>query len=141
VSRVGFTLIELILVVFLMAFASFLVLRTPSFERSYTFKDVRGLVYPQGKLIVDENGSFVIKEGKKKRVNFVYSSFRVYNLDMTPKIFKNHLFVYEMKNKIGDSLIVKEKKVYLFKPFFIKEFKNLREVKRYFYTLNGAVRE
>jgi len=139
-SRVGFSLIELILVIFLISFISFLVIKIPENKKVYTFKDLRELLYPNGEFCLGKK-AYVIKDGKKKEINFRYSSFEVYDLFFEKKEFKKCKFRYKIKNGIGDSLIVKEKKVYFFKPLWVKEFNSLEDVKIYISKLNELVDE
>ena len=138
-SRVAFTLIELILVIFLISLVSFLVIKLPSTSKTYTFKDLRALLYPNGEFFLDKKGAFVVKNGKKEKIYFRYGDFKVYNIFFEEKKFKNHLFVYRVKNGIGDALIVKEKKVYFFKPLWIEEFSSLNTAKNYILKLNESI--
>jgi len=140
VSRLAFSLIELLLVLLIISFISFLVIKLPSVKKVYTFKNLRELVYPQGTFFLDKDKAYVIKNGEKKEINFRYSNFEVYDIFLNKKTFKNHLFVYKMKNKIGDSVIVKEKKVYFFKPFFLKEFESINSLKNYILKLNEGIK-
>lgn len=136
----AFTLIELILVIFLISLVSFLVIKLPSYSKTYTFKDIRALLYPGGELYIDKNSVYIIKNGKKKKINFRYSEFQTYDNNFNPLKFKNHLFVYKMKNGVGDSLIIKEKKVYFFKPLWVREFSSLKDAKDYMNSLNEALK-
>jgi hypothetical protein len=132
VSRVGFSLIELLLVIFLISFISFLVIKLPSYNRVYTFKDLREIVYPNGTLIIGKN-IYLIKNSKKIKLNFLHKEFEVFNKDFQKL---NLPVIYKMKNGIGDFIIIKEKKVYMYKPLFLKTFNSLNEAKNYLESLN-----
>jgi hypothetical protein len=140
VSRLAFSLIEILLVLIIISFVAFLVITLPSFKKVYTFENLRELVYPDGIFILDKDKAYVIKNGKKKEINFRYSKFEVYDIFLNKKTFKNHLFIYKMKNKIGDSLIIKESKIYFYKPFFIRKFNSLDELRGYVLKLNEGLK-
>ena len=131
-SRVGFSLIELLLVIFLISFISFLVIKLPSYKRVYTFKDLREIVYPNGKLIIGKD-IYLIKNAKKIKLNFLHKDFEIFNGNFQKL---NLPVVYKMKNGIGDFIIIKERKVYMYKPLFFKTFNSLSEARNYLESLN-----
>jgi hypothetical protein len=148
VSRVGFTLLELIIVVFLIALISFLVIKLPSFNKSYSYEDIRKLLYPSGVIYVfEDNKAVIIKKKKKKTINFKTQNAEVYNIDFERIKFKPFednkvVFKYVLKNGIGEVYIVKtSKKTYLFKPLWIKKFSSLNAIKNYLLSLQPALGE
>lgn len=139
-SKLGFTLIELLIVIFLISFVSFLAIKLPTIDKTYTFSDLRELLYPNGELIITKEKVVVVKDGKEKEINFRFDDFEVYDVFFEKKEFKNALFKYKIKNGIGDALIVKEKKVYMFRPLWVREFKTLTEAKNYIFKLNESIK-
>ncbi|WP_457564267.1 hypothetical protein [Caminibacter sp.] len=136
----AFSLIEFILVVLLIGLVTFLVIKLPSFNKIYTFNDLRNILYPNGEIYIFKDGYIILKNGKKQDINFRYSNFEVLNLDFEKVVFpkfkeKDVLFHYRIKNGIGDVYIVKEKKVYLFKPLWEMRFDSLSSLKNYFDSL------
>ncbi len=135
-SRVGFSLLELIIVVFLIGVFSFISIKLPSAFSQKSFGDLRELVYPEGEFYIFEDKSvLLIKNSKKIPVKFSFSDFKVYDLNLQEKKFpkyngKKVIFYYSMKNGIGDVLIVKEKNIYLFKPLFVLKYKNMESLKK-----------
>ena len=136
----AFSLIELILVVLLIGLVSFLVIKLPNFNKSYSFENLRELLYPNGEFYLFENGNMIIKNNEAKEINFRYKNFEVMNLNYErvefPK-FENRkvLFYYKMRNGIGDVLIVKSNNVYFFKPLWVLKFKNIASLKKYIDSL------
>jgi len=137
----GFTLIELLLVVLLIGLVSFLVIKLPSFNKTYTFSDIREILYPDGEMYIFKDGKYLfLKNSKKLKVNFRFLDFEVLNQDFERVEFpkykeKEVLFHYRIKNGIGDVLIVKEKNVYFFKPLWVLDFKNMQSLKKYLESL------
>jgi prepilin-type N-terminal cleavage/methylation domain-containing protein len=135
VSRVGFSLIELIIVVFLIGVFSFIAIKLPSSLEQKSFDNLRDILYPNGEIyIFDDKSVLLIKDNKEKFINFNFSPFEVYDIDGNLISFNNYknkkvIFHYKIKNGIGDVLIVKEKKVYYFKPLYVKVYKNLQSLK------------
>jgi prepilin-type N-terminal cleavage/methylation domain-containing protein len=135
VSRVGFTLIELIIVIFLIGIFSFIAIKFPSVIDRKSFDNLREILYPNGEIFIFADKSVLLrKNNKEKFINFTFSPFEVYDIDGNLISFEDYkgkkvIFHYKIKNGIGDVLIVKEKKVYYFKPLYVKVYKNLQELK------------
>jgi len=132
----SFTLIELILVVLLISLVTFLVIKLPVFKTKYGFDNLRELLYPNGEIYIFKNSVLILKNGKKIKAEFSYNPFEVYGenfekIDFGTKNGKKVLFHYRIKNGIGDVLIVKEKRVYFFKPLWVLKFDSLDEAKKY----------
>ena len=142
-SKLAFTLIELILVVLLIGLISFLVIKLPSFSTSkrITLLDLREFLYPNGNFYLFADGSEIAIKDKNLSVNISFETPVVYVYNgnyFERKNFgyfgdKNIIFEYRVKNGIGDSFILKNGDMfYVFKPFFIKEFKSFSEAKNFF---------
>jgi len=138
----SFTLIELLVVVFIIGIASFLTISFPSFShKKYTIEDLKELTYPNGTFYLFNNGSNLLVKDKNSTINisinlpevleykdgyFIKKEFK--KLDGRKVIFK-----YSQKNGLGDFFILKcDEGVFVFKPLYIKKFKNLNEAKDFY---------
>ena len=142
-SKVAFTLIELILVVILMGLISFLVIRLPSFvnKRKVTILTLRDYLYPNGEFYLFENGNEIAIKDKNSTLNINFEAPKIYVYNgnyFKQKTFldlgsKKVIFKYMVKNGIGDSFILQNgDKFYVFKPFLIKEFNSFSAAKDFF---------
>ena len=143
-SRVAFTLIELLIVVFIIGIVSFLVIKLPSFSNpKLKITDLREILHPNKSFYLFSNGNNILIGSDKnktfKTLNITISAPIVYiysNKRFIKKFFKrfdgkNVVFKYSEKRGIGKSFIlVCDEGVYLFKPLWIKKVKNFEEAKR-----------
>jgi prepilin-type N-terminal cleavage/methylation domain-containing protein len=142
--KLGFTLVELLIVIILMGLVSFLVIRLPSAvsAKPKSITDLRNILYPEGKITVYSDGKI---QGDKK-INFDCTAPEVLifeNGEFKKKMFnKNIIFEYKVKNGIGDSFILKcEKGYYVFKPFNIKKTDTLNEAEELFTNSKYKLKE
>ena len=142
-SKVAFTLIELILVVILIGFISFLVIRLPSFisSREVNILTLRDFLYPNGTFYLFNDGSEIAVKDKNITLNISFSAPEIYIFNgnfFEKKEFgylgdKKVVFKYSVKRGIGDSFILHSgDKFYVFKPFLIKSFDNFSDAKDFF---------
>ena len=142
-SKLAFTLIELILVVILIGLISFLVIRLPSFSfsKEVTILTLRKFLYPNGKFYLFNDGSEIAIKDKNISLNIPFYSPQVYVYNgrfFEKKDFnylgdKKIVFEYSVKRGIGDSFILQNgDKFYVFKPFLIKEFSSFDGAKDFF---------
>jgi len=142
-SKLAFTLIELILVVILIGIISFLVIRLPSFvsKQEVSILTLRKFLYPNGRFYLFENGEELAVKDKNSTLNIPFETPVVYVYNgkfFTKKYFgylnnKKIVFEYRVKNGIGDSFILQNgNKFYVFKPFLIKEFSDFDDAKNFF---------
>ncbi len=142
-SKLAFTLIELILVVILIGLISFLVIRLPSFSSSkeITILTLRKFLYPNGKFYLFSDGNEIAIKDKNISLNLKFETPLVYVYNgnyFQKKNFgyldnKKIVFKYSVKRGIGDSFILQNgDKFYVFKPFLIKEFNSFDEAKDFF---------
>ena len=140
-SRVAFTLIELLIVVFIIGIVSFLVIKLPSFSNpKLKIASLREVLHPNKSFYLFSDGNnILIGSDKNKTLNITISAPVVYiynNKRFIKKVFKrfdkkNVVFKYFEKRGIGKSFIlVCDEGVYLFKPLWIKKVKNFEEAKR-----------
>ena len=141
-SKVAFTLIELILVVILISLISFLTIRLPSFSssKSISIKNLREVLYPNGTFYLFNDGSEMVKDKNiTLNLKFELPEVYVYNGNFFEKkefgFLKNKkiIFKYSVNNGIGDSFILKNGETYyVFKPFGIKKFNSFEMAKKFF---------
>ena len=146
-SKIAFTLIELILVVILIGLISFLVIRLPSFvsSKEVTVLTLRKYLYPNGKFYLFSNGDEIAVKDKNLTLNLNFETPEVYVYNgnyFKQKEFndlgnKKVIFKYIVKNGIGESFILQNgNKFYVFKPFLIKEFNSFSAAKDFFLLRN-----
>ena len=151
-SKLAFSLIELILVIILIGIVSFLTIKLPSFSSSkkVTILNLRDLLYPNGEFYLFNDGSGLLIKDKNQTLNLKFSlpEVFVYNGEFFEKkefgYLKNRkiVFKYTVKNGIGDSFILKNNnEFYVFKPFFIKKFFSFEEAKNFFLLKNYQPKE
>jgi prepilin-type N-terminal cleavage/methylation domain-containing protein len=120
VSRVGFSLIELIIVVFLIGVFSFIAIKLPSSLEQKSFGNLRDILYPNGEIyIFDDNSVLLKKDNKEKFINFTFSPFEVYDIDGNLISFNNYknkkvIFHYKIKKRNRGSFNCKREKSLLF---------------------------
>ena len=143
-SKLAFTLIELILVVILIGFISFLVIRLPSFvsSKEVSILTLRKFLYPNGTFYLFNDGSEIAIKDKNISLNIPFETPEVYVFNgnfFEKKEFDEYLgdkkivFKYRVKRGIGDSFILHSgDKFYVFKPFLIKSFDNFSDAKDFF---------
>ena len=142
-SKVAFTLIELILVVILIGLVSFLVIRLPSFvsSKEVSILTLRKYLYPNGKFYLLSNGNEIVVKDKNSTLNlnfetpevFVYNGNFFDKKDFGYLKDKKVVFKYVVKNGVGDSFILQNgNKFYVFKPFLIKKFNSFDGAKDFF---------
>lgn len=128
--KLGFSLIELILVIVLIGVISFLVIGFPKiFPSSFNLYEA---LYPEGNITVYKN-----RIVSSKKVKFNCKDINVYVYaggNFEKKVYPNKiLFEYFVKNGIGESLILKcDKKFYVFKPFGMSETESLKKAEEIF---------
>jgi len=141
----GFSLIELLIVVVLIATVSVLVISFKNPPSVLTPLDLREYLYPEGKIYIFEDGSFIVKNKNIKNINLKLENPEVFeykNGNLEKKYFndfnnKKVVFKFEVKNGINESFILKtDKAYYVFKPFEIKQVNSLEEAKNYFLLTN-----
>jgi len=139
-SKLAFTLIELIIVILIIGIVSSLVIKLPSLTSSTVkIEDLREYLYPNGEFYLFNDGEEVVKD-KNVTLNIKFFAPEVYkyNGEFKRSDFgylndKKIVFKYSVKNGIGDSFILKNEDVYyVFKPFYIKKFNNFEEAKEAF---------
>jgi len=139
----AFTLLELLIVIFIIGIISFLSITLPSFNKiKYTVLDLKKLTYPNGKFYLFADGSnLLITNDKNKSINIDINlpEVLVYENEIfSKKTFedfnnKKVIFKYIQENGIGDVFILKtDEGIYVFKPFLIKKFNSLKKAKDYF---------
>ena len=145
-SKLAFTLIELILVVILIGLISFLVIRLPSLSSSknITILNLRDFLYPNGIFYLFSDGNEIAVKDKNISLNIPFFSpvVYIYNGEFFEKKDFRYLgdkkivFKYQVKRGIGDSFILQNgDKFYVFKPFLVREFNSFDKAKE-FYLLN-----
>ena len=157
-SKLAFTLIELIIVIIIIGIASFLVIKLPSFSSpKTTIENLREYLYPNGEFyLFDDGKEMVLKNKKWKKIKNEEDLEEVINKSKINISFyapvdyqydgqefkrenfgyffdKKIIFKYSVKNGIGESFILKNgEDYYVFKPFFIKKTSSFEEAKREF---------
>jgi len=138
----AFTLIELLIVVFIIGIVSFLVISLPSFNnKKYSIKDLKKLTYPNGTFYLFQDGSNILIRDKNKSINIAINLPEILEYKdgyFVKKEFKNFngkkvVFKYSQKNGLGDFFILKcDEGVFVFKPLYIKKFNNLNEAENFY---------
>jgi prepilin-type N-terminal cleavage/methylation domain-containing protein len=132
--KLGFSLIELIIVVLIIGVVSFLVIKLPSFYFSADIADMLSKLSPNGEITVYKDG----KISSNKKVDFNCKNIEVYlfkNGEFQKAVYdkeneKEVLFKYSVHNGIGESLILNcDNKWYVFKPFKIIKADSFKEAK------------
>ena len=143
-SKLAFTLIELIIVILIMGLVTFLTIKLPSiaFSKPKDILHLRDMLYPNGTIYVLKEKSFISKNDKNSTINI--------NFDKDLKVYKYNgeefeivnfpylndnkiIFLYKVKNGVGDSFILKNYNTYyVFKPFYIKKFNSFQKAKNEF---------
>ena len=135
--KLGFSLIELIIVILIIGIVSFLAIRLPSFYFSSDITNLLQTLSPSGEITVYKNGSVI----SSKKATFKCKNPEVYEFidgKFEKKIFekeneKTPVFKYKVTNGIGESFILKcQNGWYVFKPFSIKKANNLQEAEDVF---------
>jgi len=135
--KLGFSLIELIIVVLIIGIVSFLAVKFPSFYLTSKITDLLDELSPNGKIIVYKNGNMQ----SDKKVVFDCNNpevFEFINGEFEKKLYekedeKTPVFKYKVKNGIGDSFILKcQSGWYVFKPFSIKKINTKEEAEDLF---------
>ncbi len=146
-SKLAFTLFELIIVVIIIGIVSFLVLKLPSFSNSKSIKieDLRDVLYPNGKLIITSNKIISTKKINIKITNpevFVFRDNILLRKNFKDLNNSKILFEYNVKNGIGDSFILKcNEGIYVFKPFKIIKVFSFSEAKNRYLNMSYQPRE
>lgn len=146
-SKLAFTLFELIIVVIIIGIVSFLVLKLPSFSNSKNIKieDLRDVLYPNGKLIITSNKIISTKKINIKITNpevFVFRDNILLRKNFKDLNNSKILFEYNVKNGIGDSFILKcNEGIYVFKPFKIIKVFSFSEAKNRYLNMSYQPRE
>ena len=146
-SKLAFTLFELIIVVIIIGIVSFLVLKLPSFSNSKSIKieDLRDVLYPNGKLIITSNKIISTKKINIKITNpevFVFRDNILLRKNFKDLNNSKILFEYNVKNGIGDSFILKcNEGIYVFKPFKIIKVFSFSEAKNRYLNISYQPRE
>jgi len=105
----SFTLIELLIVIILMGLFYFLSISLITYKKSSNIKDLYTDLYPDGKIDISKFNCNIYDyyDGKLRNIKKKF---------------------YFVKNGIGDSFILDcDNKVYLFRPFDIKEYNSTDE--------------
>jgi len=142
----AFTLIELLIVVFIIGIVSFLVISIPSFNnKKYSILDLKQLTYPNGTFYLFEDGSNLLVKDKNKSINISINLPEVleykdgYFVKKEFKKFKGKkvIFKYSQKSGLGDFFILKcDEGVFVFKPLYIKKFSNLQKAEDFYILKN-----
>jgi len=136
----AFTLIELLIVIFIIGIVSFLVLKLPSFSNpKLKIIDLKELAHPNKTFYLFDDGSNLLIGEKNKSLNisitapivYIYKNQRFEKKEFKRFNNKNVIFKYKEKRGIGDSFIlVCDEGVYLFKPLWIKKMKSFDMAKK-----------
>ena len=142
----AFTLIELLIVIFIIGVVSFLVLKLPSFSNpQIKIENLKNLTYPNKIFYLFDDGNNLLIGDKNKSLNIVITAPTVYiykDDKFIKKEFKrinnkNVIFKYYENNGLGNSFIlVCDEGVYLFKPLNIKKVSSLNEAKKEYLLSN-----
>jgi len=145
-SKLAFTLIELIVVVILIGIISFLAIKLPSTSTPLltpmdlkNFKNLTLWVFDDGSNITDKN----------KTLNFhlITPVVYIYKNGWQKKKFDNYLgkkviFKYQIKNGIQKPFILEcDNGVYVFKPLFIYKTNSFNKAKEIYFNKNYAFKE
>jgi len=108
--KLGFTLIELLIVIIIISFAYFLSIDFISYKKPINIQNLYIYLYPNGKMDISK---------------FNCKTYDYYDGHLK-KIIKK---IYHVKDGIGDSFVLDcNNKVYLFRPFDIKEYNSTDEL-------------
>ena len=110
-SKIAFSLIELILVIVLMGIISFLTIKLPSYSNNKPkITQLRDFLSPDGNTTL-------------RCIKYIYNG----------NFIKSNNTDYYVKNGIGDSFILKcDDEYYVFKPFKITKYHSFQEAKNNF---------
>ena len=145
-SKLAFTLIELIIVVLIISILSFLVIKLPTVvTRKPKIEYLRNYLYPNGVFYLLDNGEEIVTKEQNTTLNINFITPQVYRYN--GKEFKRVefgylnnrkiIFKYKVKDGIGDSFILKNGETYyVFKPFFIKKYNTFEKAKNSFLLIN-----
>jgi prepilin-type N-terminal cleavage/methylation domain-containing protein len=147
-SKLAFTLLELIIVVIIIGIVSFLVIKFPKNNSlsSLTPFGLRNYFYPTGKLVVFEDGINITDKNKSVNLKLTLPVVYVYE-DNEWKIknfnkFNNKevVFEYEIKNGVQKPFILKcDEGIYVFKPLFVYKVSSLQEAKDLYFNKQYAL--
>ncbi|GAB6075066.1 prepilin-type N-terminal cleavage/methylation domain-containing protein [Nautilia lithotrophica] len=135
--KLGFSLVELIIVVLIIGIVSFLAVKLPSFYLTSKISDLLDELSPNGEIVVYKNDDIV----SNKKVVFDCNNpevFEFINGEFEKKLYekedeKTPVFKYKVVNGVGDSFILKcQNGWYVFKPFSIKKAKTEKEAEEMF---------
>jgi len=150
-SKLAFTLIELIIVILIIGIVSVLVIKLPSISSPQPkIEDLRNYLYPNGVFYLLSDGEEIVNKEKNTTLNIKFFAPEIYIYD--GKEFKKVkfgylnnkriIFKYSVKNGIGDSFILKNENIYyVFKPFFIKKYFSFEDAKEAFLLTRYMPRE
>jgi len=146
----AFTLIELLIVIFIIGVVSFLILKLPSFSNpKLTILDLRELAYLNKTFYLFDDGKNLLVGEKNQSLNisitapivYVYKNQRFEKEEFKKFNNKNVIFKYEESRGIGESFIlVCDEGVYLFKPLWIKKVKNF-DIAKEEYLLSSYLKD
>jgi len=153
-SKPSFTLIELLLVVFLIGVISSLVIYIPTTYSSkrVEIQNLRDFLYPDGVFYLFEDGSNLAVMPDKNisniDININFPEVFIYkNGDFEKKEYnmlndKQIVFKYSVKRGIGESFILAaNSKFYIFKPFEITQKTTLQQAKDKFLNISYLYKE
>jgi len=135
--KLGFTLIELIIVVLIIGVVSYLAVKLPSFYFSSDTGGILDALKPNGEITVYKNGD-VVSDKKvvfkcEKPEVFVFENGNFEKKTYEKENEKQPVFKYRVENGIGESLILHcSGKWYVFKPFSVKGFDSFEEASSVF---------
>jgi len=142
----AFTLIELLIVVFIIGIVSFLAISMPSFSnKKYSIEDLKNLTYPNGTFYLFNDGSNLLIKDKNSTLNISINLPEVLEYKdgyFEKKEFKDFhnkkvVFRYSQKNGLGDFFILKcDEGVFVFKPLYIKTFSKLNNAEDFYLLKN-----
>ena len=148
-SKLAFTLIELIVVVVLIGIFIFLVIpREVKYVKILSPSDFYDFLYPNGKMIVFKDGTNLVifpdKNLTNVNINLNFSEVYVYENGMFKRKYfdnvddKEVVFEYSVKRGIGDSFILSgNDKFFVFKPFWIYTLDSFEEAKDKYLLKSG----
>ena len=100
-SKLAFTLIELILVVILIGLISFLVIRIPSFvsSKEITILTLRNYLYPNGTFYLFNNGDEIVLKDKNSTLHLSFETPVVYS-------YNGNFFEKKEFDDLGDKKVI-----------------------------------
>ena len=114
-SKLSFSLIELILVVVLMGVISFLAVSLPKYHSDNSLENIREKLYPNGEVILS------CLDGE---IFYIFDNFEPHQIDKIK---------YSVHKGVGDSFILYcNNNYYVFKPFKITKVSNFNKAKQLF---------